>query len=79
MQKVKRGKLFQIFFSKKTDYLQGLSAFMASAVVNNFDRQVPSFKKCAILAGSAFEKCFKKAATKAGKTPEVDRTLIIVS
>jgi hypothetical protein len=52
---------------------------MASAVVNNFDRQVPSFKKCAILAGSAFEKCFKKAATKAGKTPEVDRTLIIVS
>ena len=52
---------------------------MASAVVNNFDRQVPSFKKCATLAGSAFEKCFKKAATKAGETPDVDRTLIIVS
>ena len=52
---------------------------MGDAVANNYDRQVPSLKKCAIVAGSAFEKCFKKAATKAGKTPEVDRTLIIVS
>ena len=52
---------------------------MASAVVNNFDRQVPSFKKCAILAGSAFEKCFKKVFDKAGETPRFDRALIIVS
>ena len=64
---------------KKTEYLQGLSAFLVDTVANNFNRQVPSLKKCGILAGSAFEKCFKKAATKAGKTPEVDRTLIIVS
>ena len=64
---------------KKTEYLQGLSAFLGDTVANNYDRQVPCPEKCAIVAGSAFEKCFKKAATKAGKTPEVDRTLIIVS
>lgn len=48
-------------------------------MANYLERQVPTLKKCAIVAGSAFEKCFKKAVTKAGKTPEVDRTFKIVS
>ena len=64
---------------KKTEYLQGLNASLGDTVANNYDRQAPSLKKCAIVAGSAFEKCFKKVLDRAGKTPRFDRTLIIVS
>ncbi len=52
---------------------------MPPAVINNFERRVPSPKKCAIVAGSAFEKCFKKVFDKAGEPPRFDRALIIVS
>jgi hypothetical protein len=72
-------KFFQIFLDQKTEYLQGLSAFLGPAMINNFERRVPSPKKCAIVAGSAFEKCFKKVFNKAGETPRFDRALIIVS
>ena len=54
---------------KKTEYLQGLSAFLGGTVANNYDRQVPSLKKCAIVAGSAFEKCFKKSSDKSRENP----------
>ena len=70
---------FKNFLDRKTQYLQGLSDCLTLAETNNFVLRAPSLKKCAIVAGSAFEKCFKKVFDKAGETPRFDRALIIVS
>ena len=60
-------EIFQIFLDQKTEYLQGLSSFLPPAVINNFERRVPSPKKCAIVAGSALKSASKKYLIRQGK------------
>jgi hypothetical protein len=65
--------MFQKYFSGKNPIKTGLAGDLKRNIRKKESKKADQLKKCAIVAGSAFEKQRKRSALKAGKTPRFDR------
>jgi hypothetical protein len=65
--------MFQKYFSGKNPIKTGLAGDLKRNIRKKETKKADQLKKCAIVAGSAFEKQRKRSALKAGKTPRFDR------
>jgi len=65
--------MFQKYFSGKNPIKTGLAGDLKRNIRKKETEKADQLKKCAIVAGSAFEKQRKRSALKAGKTPRFDR------
>jgi hypothetical protein len=66
--------MFQKYFSGKNPIKTGLAGDLKRNIRKKESKKADQLKKCAIVAGSAFENTRKRSEAKAGKTPRFDRS-----